>query len=1106
MQVQKRYTVGLDVGSYSLGMAAIELNENGNPVSILSAVSHIHDAGLDPDQVKNATTRLAQSGLMRRTRRLYRERRRRSRKLHEFLVEQQWKTLPFESYADPYHPWRVRTMLVDSYVEDDVERGELLSIALRHIFNHRGWRNPYTRVQSLYNVAEPSENFEQIRNDLEGRYGVPIDRDITVAQLVSVAEFGKDRLRGAVKSKKNGNAKGAPENEVKEAVLSHRLQQSDNAREICRICQVQRIDDDLYKKIIDLVFDAKSPKGAQQERTGKDPFFPKEYRALKASDAFQRYRIASIIGNLRIREDDSNVPLDHDQRQQLFNFLVNHTGNNLPTWQDVAEELGIDRGLLRGTAAVTEDGERANSRPPIHETNRALTNCKVKPLASWWKSEDWPAREALVKALSNATKADFASPAGLKVEQFLRSVDDELLTEIDKLKLPIGRAAYGETTLIRLTNTMLENDLDLRGALEAEFNIPKNWSPPKPPINEPVGNPAVDRVLREAHRWIEAAVSQWGEPESVVVEDTRAGFTSEATRREIERGIEKRTKRNLALADQMRLELGIDGPIRRSDLWRYQSIQRQNAQCAYCGNPITFSASEMDHIVPRAGAGSTNVRENLVATCARCNRAKSNRPFANWARTCGIPGVSVDEAVERTRHWVRDSAMKTGEFKQFVKDVTDRFRRTEYDAPLDARSIESVGWMSIELRSRIMQRFPNARVDLYTGKTTSQARGASGITKHLEFIGGTGKSRLDRRHHAIDAAVIAMMRPYVAETLAIRNNIKFGEFLEHGGSDNRRWKEFIGEDQAHRQSWQRWMQAMHALLPLLQEALDQDRIPVTRNLRLRLGNGAVHKAEIHSLETVSLSTALTVEQIDRAATEALWCALTRHPDFDPKDGLSEDPQRQITVNGKLIKSDDQIELFPVQAASIRVRGGYAQLEKIHHVRFYRVPGKVKPKYFMLRVFVHDLVNFGGRDLFSVELAPQTQSVRHSRKILREALVDGTAEYLGWVVTGDELHLNPTVLPKSVTPLLEEFGHLHRWTIDGFPDERRIRLRSRLLSGEGAENLPEECRKVLTGRGVLTSVNALLAQGELMVVRRDALGRVRLGSRANLPVSWRLDRQ
>ena len=90
--------------------------------------------------------------------------------------------------------------------------------------------------------------------------------------------------------------------------------------------------------------------------------------------------------------------------------------------------------------------------------------------------------------------------------------------------------------------------------------------------------------------------------------------------------------------------------------------------------------------------------------------------------------------------------------------------------------------MANELRSRITQKFKDGdtKVRVYNGTLTAKARRASGISGKLEFVDGKGKSRLDRRHHVVDAAVVAFMSNYVAETLALRSNMKFDYELRSG--------------------------------------------------------------------------------------------------------------------------------------------------------------------------------------------------------------------------------------------------------------------------------------------------------------------------------------
>ncbi|MFC2403977.1 MAG: type II CRISPR RNA-guided endonuclease Cas9 [Corynebacterium matruchotii] len=1079
------YRVGIDVGSYSLGMAAIAIDDDGKPTEILSAISLIHDSGVDPDSAKSAATRLATSGIARRTRRLYRRKRKRLAKLDKFISSQGWPLKEFEKYEDPFYPWRVRAELATTAITDQQELGEKLSIALRHIARHRGWRNPYSKVTALYTVTEPSDAFLAMQEECAKQLGRTIPETITVGQLVTGMNLGKTRLRG------------------ENSLLAARPRQSDNANEIHTIAKVQGLSNELVRQIIDHVFAAESPKGSAAEQVGKDPLQPTKKRALKASDAFQQYRIAALIGNLRIRGGKGNRRLTTEETRLVFDYLRSLPAKQEPTWQLVAEQLKIDRGNLVGTAIMTDDGERAGAKPPVHDTNRIMENTKIKPLATWWKSADADARAAMVKALSNAEVDDFDSQAGAQVQEFFFGISDEDQEKLDGLHLPIGRAAYSEDTLDRLTKRMIGEGMDLYEARQAEFKISNDWAPPAPEIGERVGNPAVDRVLKATARWLNAAERQWGAPKSVNIEHVRAAFMSESSARELDRDNQQRAKRNVKVVAEMQEKLGIEGRPSRADVWRFQSIQRQNGKCAYCGAEISFKNSEMDHIIPQAGEGSTNTRDNLVAVCRECNSSKSNIAFAVWAENTSRPGVSVQKAIERTHHWVTDSGLRESEFKKFRKQVCDRLQRKATDEPIDARSLESVAWMANELRSRIAQKFKDGdtKVRVYKGTLTAEARRASGISGKLEFVDGKGKSRLDRRHHAVDAAVVAFTSNYVAETLALRSNMKFDQELRRKAPQ---WREFTGSDHVHQVEWTKWKYRMQALAELLNNALAQDRIVVMHNLRLRLGNGAAHEDTIGKLTRLKVGDAISTTDIDRASSEALWCALTRDPDFDPKTGLPENPNRTIRIHGTHLTASDEITVFPVAAASVPIRDGFAKLGgNYHHVRLFRVPSGKKYNYFLMRVYTIDLLKFRKEDLFTVELKPQTISVRTCEALLRKALANGTAEYLGWLVSDDELLIDTSSFDTpGIVKLREEYGPVNRWRLAGLTSVTRLNLRPLYLSKEGLKpNVNPEIKKIIDNRSWIITVNKLFSSGHVKIIRRDALGRPRLHSAAHLPICW-----
>lgn len=184
-----------------------------------------------------------------------------------------------------------------------------------------------------------------------------------------------------------------------------------------------------------------------------------------------------------------------------------------------------------------------------------------------------------------------------------------------------------------------------------------------------------------------------------------------------------------------------------------------------------------------------------------------------------------------------------------------------------------------------------------------------------------------------------------------------------------------------------------------------------------------------------------------------------------------------------------------------MRGGYAEIgSTIHHARIYRIEGK-KPVYAMLRVFTHDLLSHRHGDLFSAVVPPQSISMRCAEPKLRQAIAEGDATYLGWVVVGDELEINVSSFTSGqIANFLEEYPGTTRWRIRGFFDERRLRLRPAYLASEGLVDPSDAVRKTLSIPGWLSAINQVAATHP-RVIRRDALGRMRKSSRSGLPASW-----
>ena len=1113
-----RYRIGIDVGLKSVGFCAVEVDRNDQPVRLLNSMVFVHDAGVDPNARKSMETRKLTGGVARRTRRLYQTRRQRLANLDRVLSKEfGWPLPDFSSFKDPREPWHVRAGLLDGYIADDEKRKEALSIALRHMARHRGWRNPYAKVETLLQPSEPSDFLK----GLNERIGIALRRsfpeDATPGQLIDAYLAHPDYVgRG-----------GTPKLRGPEGILAGKLHQSDNAQEIRRICDVQQIGPADRDRLIRVVFEAKSPKGSAKERglVGYDelPGQGKHVRAEKAHPAFQLFRMVSVLANLRIREGREERSLSPHELQGLVDFIDQVSLKQEVTWQDLADNLGIERSDLRGTAKASFDGSPVLRNPPTDVTTEKIMACKVKWLKEWWKDADDEQRGYMVDAFSNSGGSEDGTDVNDEVAELLEQASEEDQVEFEKISLPQGRAAYSLDSLRRLTERMLCDGVDLHTARRLEFDVGDDWKPAVEPIGAPTGNPAVDRVLKQVSRWLHAATERWGEPTVINIEHARDGLGSELVAYKLMKANEKRRKANAAAVAVMAEKLKLSGKVHRSDQIRYFALQRQNCQCLYCGAPITYTTAEMDHIVPRADGSSTNDRSNLAAVCRTCNHMKGKIPFAVWASSEKVnQGASLKGALERVKMWERDNGMSPKQFEQLQREVSARLKSRKPDEEFDGRSMESVAWMAVELRTRI-EGFYRSRneefvpsVGVYRGQLTAEARKASGFENRVNLIGGRGKTRFDRRHHAMDALVIALMNPSVSRTLALRLNMRDAQRLT-GVEET--WKNFYGKPGEASQRFESWRESMLRGVELFNVALSDNAIPFVENIRLRVGSSVIHDATVHSFcppktpegqqiitkgygEQHALGAAMPVELIDRAETPALWTALTRCPDFDPKTGLPENPQRTISVNGTRVGPTDLLNFFGSSAACLKVRGGYVELgSSIHHARIYRIDGK-KTAYAMVRVFQVDLMRMKHQDVFTTPLKPSAISMRTAEPKIRKALADGTATQIGWLVEGDELQIDTSKYRGGfIGEVLERYPEARSWRVAGFPTPAKLRLRPYLLSAEGLEKDADKAMKdLLEGNGWRPSVNVVFSSGTVKIVRRNCLAEPRYSSQASLPTS------
>lgn len=467
------YRVGVDVGDRSVGLAAIEFDDDGFPLKKLAMVTFRHDGGMDPATGKTPKSRKETAGVARRTMRMRRRKKKRLKDLDKKLRDLGY-FVPRDEEPQTYEAWSSRTRLAESRFEDPHERGEHLVRAVRHMARHRGWRNPWWSFSQLEEASqEPSETFGRILERAQHEWSERVSDNATLGMLGALAANNNILLRPRRYEHNPKTGKNAEKLNVRgqEPILLDKVRQEDVLAELRRICKVQGIEDQ-YPELAHAVFTQVRPY-VPTERVGKDPLQPMKIRASRASLEFQEFRIRDAVANLRIRVGGSERrPLTEEEYDRAVDYLMEYSDTTPPTWGEVADELEIAENTL---IAPVIDDVRLNVAP--YDRSSAIVEAKLKrktQARQWWDDDaNLDLRSQLILLVSDATDdtARVAENSGL-LEVFESWSDEEKQT-LQDLKFDSGRAAYSIDTLNKLNAYMHEHRVVCMklGRMFSEFPI-----------------------------------------------------------------------------------------------------------------------------------------------------------------------------------------------------------------------------------------------------------------------------------------------------------------------------------------------------------------------------------------------------------------------------------------------------------------------------------------------------------------------------------------------------------------------------------------------------------------------------------------------------------
>lgn len=787
------YSIGLDLGVGSIGIAVVAMESNGEGINY-------------PTELIYANSRIFTSSKGASERRQFRGQRNSIRhKAHR--LRKLWQLLATRGFMKPYSSEIVQDPAILRFSKEMIKSDpyelrlkglneklsiEEIGVALYHLANHRGSSSvrSFLDEEKTKDEEKAEEQINQTKN-LAKKYGV--DTYIEILNCFNM----------------NG-IKGYRNKDVRPSVFIMPMPTRDIIlKEFEKLINTQKyfypdlLDEDYISQIHDIVFYENLkivPEAANC------PYFPEEKKLPKASFLNEERRLWEALNNVRIlmeRQTESGhvyvekISLEKDEEKQLFKVL--------------RDGSDISPAYIR--KVFPKYGKLKNENILLQGSDKKNTNIKG---FRFKKLEELPC----FKNLSDNDKDKYISlfvntpDVGLLKEKLIAQLnfseekaDDAI---INTPKLVGDYAPVGKTAMLLLL-PFIEDGLSFQeaeeealkeGILESHTDqivydylpyygevIPnstqslagKAWHSSfydkvgkkgfiKPHTNSDeekygrIANPVVHQTLNELRKLVNEVISIMGKkPSEITVELGRELKLGQEAREKLNLDNNIRSKENKKIYD----EYCIPNSLSTKYIKRFRLLEEQNYKCPYClnmikANDVVSGNADIDHIFPEEDTADSS-ENNLVLAHKYCNEVVKKKQ---------IPRVAFGSNV-----------VLWNKIEQFIDETSSmeskrwRFEMTEekYQEYLAKNTFLNRFKSDNAFAARIaceylLSLFPPEKkyttVRTIKGAETATLRRAwnlNGITQTLASLHlmkededlVDGKNRVDARHHALDAIIAA---------------------------------------------------------------------------------------------------------------------------------------------------------------------------------------------------------------------------------------------------------------------------------------------------------------------------------------------------------------
>ncbi|MGL6225119.1 MAG: type II CRISPR RNA-guided endonuclease Cas9 [Thermoguttaceae bacterium] len=528
------------------------------------------------------------------------------------------------------------------------------------------------------------------------------------------------------------------------------------------------LTEELRKKIHHALF-FQRPLKSQSHLIGKCQLEKTQRRALRASLEAQRFRYWQKILDLNYR--NANGEITELTREQQDILAENLEITEKLTFPVMKKLLGFSKKKEMPKEVFTFNLETELEDEETKGGIRGNTiGAKIrKVLGEKW---DCMSEEEQAQLVGEMLQFDNEDALARRLQKAYR-FDSNTASQLAGISLEPDYAKLSKKAIRKILPIMIEKRISFKTAEKEIYGEQKDalreqvldLLPPVLKAKPELRNPIVSRTLTEMRKVVNAIIRKYGKPEMIRVELARDMKKGRKERESLTKEMKQREKQRDVARKRILEECGIKDPKPR-DIQKMLLAEECNWECPYTGKAISptnlFGDSpqfDIEHIIPFSRS-LDNSFINLTLCDVHENRhVKGNKtPFELYSSDLQ-KWRDILTRVKTFRGKAAAAKLRRFEMQEMPEGFTSRMLN-------DTRYISKVAceYLALLFGGQI-DATGKRRIQVSSGGMTAYLRNEWDMNSILND-GGDAKNRDDHRHHAVDAAVIAMCEPRTVQLLS----------------------------------------------------------------------------------------------------------------------------------------------------------------------------------------------------------------------------------------------------------------------------------------------------------------------------------------------------